>query len=121
MAMRLPWWTRTSQPYRWQNGWFVLDGASLASALDACLQLLPLDTFVDRPVSRMMQVHAPDEVPVVQQECQEIIDRHEARHVATAAIPREEFHRRAKDAYAVVQTAEPRGYGCILLKKSVIF
>ena|SRR5579863_2727588 len=98
-----------------------LDGASLASALDACLHLMPLDTFVDKPALRMMQVHAPDEIPAVQQECQQIIDRHEARHSPLAGIPREEFYQRAQKAYAIVYTSEPRGYGCILLKKGVIF
>jgi L-fucose mutarotase/ribose pyranase (RbsD/FucU family) len=39
------------------------------------MQLLPLDTFVDKPAFRMMQVHAPEEIPEVQQECQEIIDK----------------------------------------------
>jgi L-fucose mutarotase/ribose pyranase (RbsD/FucU family) len=36
-----------------------LDGACLPAALEACMQLLPLDTFVDKPAFRMMQVHAP--------------------------------------------------------------
>jgi len=98
-----------------------LDGASLTSVLDACLQLLPLDTFVEEPVSRMMQVIAPDEIPAVQQECQEIVDRHEGRHVLIVGIPREEFYERAKSAYAIVFTGEPRAYGCLLLKKGVIF
>jgi L-fucose mutarotase len=50
-----------------------LDGAHLPAALEACIQLLPLDTFVDKPALRMMQVHAPDDIPEVQQECQRII------------------------------------------------
>ncbi len=98
-----------------------LDGASLAAAIDACLQLMPLDTFVDKPALRMMQVHAPEEIPAVQQEIQHIIDKHEGRHVALAGIPRQEFYDAAKKAYAIVVTGEPRGYGCILLKKGVIF
>jgi L-fucose mutarotase len=36
-----------------------LDGAHLPAALEACMQLLSLDTFVDKPALRMMQVHAP--------------------------------------------------------------
>jgi L-fucose mutarotase len=98
-----------------------LDGANLSSALDAILSLLPLDTFVKSPALRMMQVHAPDEIPEVQKECQTIIDKHEGRGVLLAGISREEFYERAKKAYAIVSTSEARGYGCILLKKGVIF
>lgn len=98
-----------------------LDGANLAAALESVMQLLPLDTFVEKPALRMMQVHAPDEIPPIQQECQSIINRLEGRDVPLAGIPREEFYERAKKAYAIVFTSEPRGYGCLLLKKGVIF
>ncbi len=98
-----------------------LDGADLLSALEACLQLLPLDTFVETPVLRMMQVHAPEEVPAVQQDCQAVINRAEGREVAMAGIEREEFYARARKAYAVISTSESRPYGCLLLKKGVVF
>jgi L-fucose mutarotase len=98
-----------------------LDGSCLPAALEACLQLLPLDTFVEKPAFRMMQVHAPEEIPGVQQECQKIIDKCERRHVQLEGISREEFYERAKKAFAIVYTSEPRGYGCLLLIKGVIF
>jgi len=98
-----------------------LDGSCLPAALEACMQLLPLDTFVEKPAFRMMQVHAPEEIPGVQQECQKIIDKCEGRHVQLEGISREEFYERAKKAFAIVYTSEPRGYGCLLLKKGVIF
>ena len=97
-----------------------LDGANLLAALEACLQLLPLDTFVEKPALRMKQLHAPDEIPEVQQECQRMIDACEGRHVALEGITREEFYERAREAFAIVSTGEQRGYGCILLKKGVI-
>ena len=98
-----------------------LDGADLISALEACLQLLPLDTFVESPVLRMMQVYAPDEVPAVQQDCQTVINRAEGKEVSMAGIRREEFYAQARKAYAVICTSESRPYGCLLLKKGVIF
>lgn len=98
-----------------------LDGADLPSALESCLQLMPLDTFVDQPALRMMQVHAPDEIPEVQKVCQGIIDRIEGRQVPLAGISREAFYERARRAYAVVATGEQRTYGCLLLKKGVVF
>ena len=98
-----------------------LDGANLISALEACLQLMPLDTFVESPALRMMQVHAPDEIPEVQQECQAVINREEGRAVPLAGVKREEFYAQARKAFAVIYTNEQRPYGCLLLKKGVIF
>ncbi len=98
-----------------------LDGADLPAALEACLHLMPLDTFVDSPALRMLQVHAPDEVPEVQKECQQIINRAEGRTVELVGIKREEFYEQARKAFAVIYTNELRPYGCLLLKKGVIF
>jgi L-fucose mutarotase len=98
-----------------------LDGADLPSALEACMRLFPLDTFVNEPAIRMMQVHAPDEIPEVQQICQKIIDESEGKHCKLAGIPREAFYERARNAYAVIITGEARTYGCILIKKGVVF
>jgi L-fucose mutarotase len=98
-----------------------LDGTDLPAALEACLQLMPLDTFVDTPALRMMQVHAPDEVPEVQQQCQQIINRAEGREVKLSGIKREDFYTQARKAFAVICTSELRPYGCLILKKGVIF
>lgn len=98
-----------------------LDGSDLPSALEAVLQLVPLDTFVEEPAMRMMQVHAPEEIPEVQRICQGVIDKAEGRHIGLAGIRREEFYERAKKAYVVVATSERRTYGCLLIKKGVVY
>ena len=97
-----------------------LDGADLPSVLAACLQLIPLDTFVDDPALRMLQVHAPDEIAEVQTECQQVIDAAEGKHVKLSGITREAFYEHARKAYAVIATSELRTYGCILIKKGVV-
>jgi L-fucose mutarotase len=97
-----------------------LDGADMPAVLAACLHLMPLDTFVDEPVARMLQVHAPHEIPEVQQLCQKVIDSAEGKHLELAGITREAFYERARRAYAVVATGEQRTYGCILIKKGVV-
>jgi L-fucose mutarotase len=97
-----------------------LDGADLPAVLAACLHLFPLDTFVKEPAIRMLQVHAPEEIPEVQQICQKIIDESEGKHLELAGISREAFYERARKAYAVIATGEPRTYGCILIKKGVV-
>ncbi|MGC2618155.1 MAG: RbsD/FucU domain-containing protein [Acidobacteriaceae bacterium] len=98
-----------------------LDGSDLPSALEAILQLVPLDTFVDDPAQRMMQVHAPDTIPEVQQICQRIVDKVEGRHIPLAGICREQFYERARKAFVVVATSERRTYGCLLIRKGVVY
>jgi L-fucose mutarotase len=81
---------------------------------------MPLDTFVPHPALRMMQVHAPEEIPEVQLLCQQKIDAAENKPVEMVGISREEFYERARAAYAVIATGDQRPYGCILLKKGVV-
>lgn len=85
----------------------------------AVLSVLPLDTFVDDFAGRMQVVGDPDAVPDVQAEVQEAIAATgEAR--AMVGIERFAFYDAARAAYAVVQTAERRLYGCVYLRKGVI-
>jgi L-fucose mutarotase len=97
-----------------------LDGVDAPSALEACLRLIPLDTFVDDPASRMEVVGDPDHIPEVQQQFQKVIDQEEGRHWPMAKIERHAFYERAKKAYAIVITGELRPYGCVLIKKGVV-
>ncbi|MBU6513794.1 MAG: ribose ABC transporter [Betaproteobacteria bacterium] len=99
-----------------------LDSAGLPEVLDACLQLMPLDAFVEQPALRMEVVGAPADIPEVQRECQVLIDRHEgAGRFTLAGIERHAFYARSREAFAVVATGEARPYGCIILKKGVVF
>ena len=81
---------------------------------------MPLDTFVADPVRRMLVVGEPDTIPEVQQICQQLIDKHEARHLELKGMERHAFYNQARQAFAVVATGEQRPYGCILLKKGVV-
>jgi L-fucose mutarotase len=96
-----------------------LDGADLPDALSACLQLMPLDTFVKDPALRMEVADAPDSVPEVQQICQQVIDKWEGRRVPFVGIERHAFYERSRQAFAIVATGEQRTYGCIIVKKGV--
>jgi L-fucose mutarotase len=96
-----------------------LDGADLPDALAACLQLIPLDTFVTDPALRMEMVDDPKNIPDVQVLCQKVIDTAEGRHVGLVGIERHAFYDRAKAAYAIVATGETRPYGCVIIKKGV--
>jgi L-fucose mutarotase len=96
-----------------------LDAAKLPEVLDACLSLMPLDSFVPDPALRMEVVGKKNEIPAVQGECQAVIDRNEGKHLALVGIERHAFYERAKQAFAIVATGELRPYGCLLLKKGV--
>jgi L-fucose mutarotase len=97
-----------------------IDNVTAARAARAVLSVLPLDSFVDTPASRMEVVDHPDEVPEVQREVQAEIDAAEGRPWPMGSVERFAFYDRARQAYAVIATGERRFYGCFILKKGVI-
>jgi L-fucose mutarotase len=97
-----------------------IDNVSAARAARAILSVLPLDSFVDRPASRMEIVGQPDEIPAVQTEVQREIDAAEGRSLPLGSVERFAFYELAKKSYCVIQTGERRFYGCFIFKKGVI-
>ncbi|MFZ1428378.1 MAG: RbsD/FucU family protein [Geminicoccaceae bacterium] len=97
-----------------------IDNVTAAQAARAVLSVLPLDSFVDAPASRMEIVGKPDEIPDVQREVQAEIDAAEGRSWPMASVERFAFYERARTAYAVIVTGERRFYGCFIFKKGVI-
>jgi L-fucose mutarotase len=96
-----------------------MDGANAPRAVRAVLSVLPLDTFVDAPASRMEVVGDASALPAVQREAQREVDDAEGRDMPFASIERFAFYERAKKAYCVIATGEPRGYGCFVFTKGV--
>jgi L-fucose mutarotase len=97
-----------------------LDGVAAPRALQAILSLLPLDTFTDAPAAVMAVVGDPAAVPPPVRDFQPLVDAAAGRPVRLVALERFAFYERARTAFAVVATGEPRGYGNILLTKGVI-
>jgi L-fucose mutarotase len=97
-----------------------LDNVTAARAARAVLSVMPLDSFVDTPASRIEVVGKPAEILPVQVEVQAEIDRAEGRSWPMGSIERFAFYERAKQAYAVIVTGERRFYGCFILKKGVL-
>lgn len=97
-----------------------LPGLAGARVLQAVLSVLPLDTFVDAPAAVMQVVGAPENIPEPVRDYQRVLDRSEGRAVAIERLERFAFYERARGAFAVVATGEPRAYGNILLRKGVI-
>ncbi|PQV54495.1 RbsD/FucU family protein [Paraburkholderia sp. BL21I4N1] len=97
-----------------------LDGVSAPRAIRAVLSVMPLDTFIDHPASRMEVVGEPHTIPAVQREAQIEINAAEGRDVPFVSIERFAFYERARKAYCVISTGEERGYGCFVFTKGVL-
>jgi L-fucose mutarotase len=97
-----------------------IDNVTAARAARAILSVLPLDSFVDKPASRMEIVGQPSEIPPVQREVQAEIDAAEGRSSPMGSVERFSFYELAKQSYCVIQTGERRFYGCFIFKKGVI-
>ncbi|MDA9511375.1 ribose ABC transporter [Bradyrhizobium sp. CCBAU 11386] len=97
-----------------------IDNVSAGRAARAIMSVLPLDSFVDKPASRMEIVGQPGEIPEVQREVQAAIDAAEGRSFPMESVERFAFYELAKKSYCVIQTGERRFYGCFIFKKGVI-
>jgi L-fucose mutarotase len=97
-----------------------LDGVSTTRALNAVLSVMPLDDFVPEAAWRMAVVDNPAQEPPIFEEFRRTIARHAGPQVRLAMLERFAFYERARSAFAVVATGEPRLYGNLLLKKGII-
>ncbi|MBO5558810.1 RbsD/FucU domain-containing protein [Ruminococcus sp.] len=97
------------------------DGHGVPELLDAILTLLPLDTYVDKPVS-LMQVMAGDDAETpIWEEYKRIVTKHDPRGVsAIGEIERFAFYEEAKTAYAIIATGEKAVYANVMLQKGVV-
>lgn len=96
------------------------DGHGGVALLDAILQLFPLDTFVEAPVTLMQVVPGTLEGdPPIWKEFHNLIEYHQPG-VRTQQVERFAFYERARKAFACVATGEKSLYACIILKKGVL-
>lgn len=98
-----------------------LDGHGVPEILDACLKLIPLDSYVEYPVE-LMALSGDDEGkpdPEIWSTYREIVDKYE-ENVQLRPIPRFDFYEEARDAFAVIATGETAVYANIILHKGVV-
>ena len=96
------------------------DGHGGAALLDAILSLLPLDTFVDAPVTLMRVVPGTmDGDPPIWADFQAVVERHQPG-TKLGQAERFQFYDRARQAYACVATGERALYACVILKKGIL-
>ena len=96
-----------------------LDGHGVPEILDAILQLMPLDPYVEKPVNLMEVVPGdPVETPIWD-EYRQIVEKHEPG-TKIGNIERFRFYDEARKAYAIIATGETALYANILLQKGVV-
>lgn len=98
-----------------------MDGLSADEVLDAILQVFPLDTYVEKPVS-LMEVMSGDPVETpIWNVYKDIIKKYDQRGDNTIGeIERFKFYDEAKTAYAIIATGESALYANIMLQKGVV-
>lgn len=97
-----------------------MDNLGTGAAAEAILSVLPLDDFVDDFAARMEVVGDPAALPPPQAEVQAMLAA-AGDGRAIPAVERFAFYALARRAYAVIATGETRPYGCVMLRKGVIF
>ena len=98
-----------------------MDGHGTCEVLDAILQLVPLDAYIEHPV-KLMQVIPGDPVETpIWDDYREIVKKYDPRGgKAVGDIPRPEFYKEAPGVYAIIATSETALYANILLQKGVV-
>ena len=97
------------------------DGHGVLELLDAILQVIPLDTYVDKPMN-LMEVMPGDPVKTpIWDTYKEIVAKHDERGAACVGnIERFQFYEEAKKAYAIIATGESAVYANVMLQKGVV-
>lgn len=96
------------------------DGHGVPEMLDAILQIIPLDQYVDQPAALMKVVPGDPVVPVIWDEYRALLKKHGEDPDKVEMMERFAFYDRAKNAYAVIATGETAIYANVLLKKGVV-
>ena len=95
-------------------------GCNLLTAARAILSLMPLDSFVPAPVSRMQVVGDPGRVLPLFTQMQALCSQMDGRPVEIQALERFDFYAAARRSFAVIRTSDSGPYGCFILKKGVV-
>jgi L-fucose mutarotase len=98
------------------------DGHGVPELLDAILTVIPLDSYVEKPVT-LMEVMKGDTVgtPVIWDTYKKIVADHDKRGAdAVGNIERFAFYDEAKTAYCIIATGEKAVYANVMLQNGVV-
>ena len=98
-----------------------LAGSGLVAVAEAVLAVLPLDQFVPAPVAVMTREGNPQDLAVAVEAVVEMSAAAAGRPVDFEPLAPQSFYRRARLSFLVVATGEEQLYGCVLLRKGVVY
>ena len=97
------------------------DGHGVPELFDAILQLMPLDSYVEKPVSLMEVMPGDPTKTPIWDTYKEIVAKYDDRgSEAVGTIERFKFYEEASTAYAIVTTGESAVYANVMLQKGVV-
>ncbi len=98
-----------------------MDGHNVPEILEAILEVFPLDTYVEKPVSLMKVVDGDTVETPIWDEYKAIVSKFDNRGSdAVTNIERFAFYDEAKKAYAIIATSEKALYANVILQKGVV-
>lgn len=99
-----------------------MDGHGVPEILDAILQVFPLDTYVDKPVTLMSVVKGDTAKTPIWDTYKEIVAKYDDRGAdCFEEIDKWEFYDKTKEkSTVVIMTGETAIYANIILKKGVV-
>lgn len=98
-----------------------LGEVTILRAATGILSVLPLDSFIPRPLERMEVDDDPALTTPVQDELLALASTAEGRGLEYGVVPRLDFYQRAQGVYAIVHTLDSVPFGCFILHKGVVF
>ena len=98
-----------------------MDGHGVPEVLDAVLSLIPLDGYVEHPMSLMEVMPGDDAKTPIWDTYRKIVRKYEERgDKVIRNVERFAFYEEARKAYAIVATGEGAVYANVMLQKGVI-
>lgn len=98
-----------------------MDGHGVPEVLDAILTLLPLDQYVEKPVSLMERCEGDNADVSIWQTYEKLLEKHEGRSLKDVTmLERFAFYEEARKCYAVIATSESSQYANVILQKGCI-
>lgn len=98
------------------------DGHGMPALLDAVLQLIPMDTYVETPVMLMQKMDCDRNLDIpIWEEYKAIVAKYaEKGKNSIGFYERFAFYEQAKKAYCIVQSGEAAIYANVMIQKGVI-
>lgn len=97
-----------------------MDGHGVCEILKAILSLMPLDSYVSKPVKLMEKVKGDDVKVTIWDDFKQILKDNNYDSDLIENVERFKFYDLAKESYLIIATSEKALYANIILQKGVI-